>query len=78
MLTGTNNVDNISVIWVCFHGTFDVNSNRVHGRFESCLAEEGSIGYIMGLAHIIFNKSNKTIWCVTLNVVWFNIIRDFD
>ena len=34
--------------------------------------------YIMGLAHIIFNKSNKTLWSVTLRIVWFNTIRDFD
>jgi hypothetical protein len=32
----------------------------------------------MGLAHIIFNKSNKTLWSITLSVVWFNIVRDFD
>ena len=37
-----------------------------------------AVGYNMGLAHIIFNKSNKTLWYVTLSVVWFNTIRDFD
>ena len=39
---------------------------------------EKLVGYNMGLAHIIFNKSNKTLWYVTLSVVWFNTIRDFD
>jgi len=32
------------------------------------------VGYIMVLARIIFNKSNKTLWYVTLNVVWFNTV----
>ena len=39
---------------------------------------DGHVGYNMGLAHIIFNKSNKTLWYVTLSVVWFNTIQDFD
>ena len=36
------------------------------------------VGYIMDLVGIIFNKSNKTLWSVTLSVVWFNTVRDFD
>ena len=36
------------------------------------------VEYIMGLARIIFNKLNKTLWYVTLSVVWFHTIRDFD
>jgi hypothetical protein len=32
----------------------------------------------MGLPHIIFNKSNKTLWSTTLSGVWFNTVRDFD
>ena len=38
----------------------------------------GFVGYIMGLVRIIFNKSNKTLWAVTLSVLWFNTLRDFD
>ena len=26
---------------------------------------EEDVGYNIGLAHIIFNKSNKTLWCIT-------------
>ena len=37
-----------------------------------------ALGYNMGLTHIMFNKSNKTLWYVTLSVAWFNTIRDFD
>ena len=36
------------------------------------------VEYIMGLARIIFNKLNKTLWYVTLSVVWFHTIRDLD
>jgi len=43
-----------------------------------CEVEEELVGYNMGLAYIIFNESNKTPWYVTLSVVWFNTIRDFD
>ena len=37
-----------------------------------------NVGYNVGLAHIIFNKLNKTLWYVTLSVVWFNTIWDSD
>ena len=38
----------------------------------------GLFDILWALARIIFNKSNKTLWYVTLSVVWFNTIRDFD
>ena len=36
------------------------------------------VGYITGLVRIIFNKLNKTLWSVTLSVVYFNTVQNFD
>ena len=50
----------------------------IQGGGQGGEADDYSVEYNMGLAHIIFNDSNKTLWCVTLSVVWFNTIRGFD
>jgi len=43
------------------------NHEKCKDRFN--FVESDYVGYIMGLARIIFNKSNKTLWSVTLSVV---------
>ena len=55
-----------SVVWILYCSFSQGKSNG------------GLVGYIMGLARIIFNKSNKTLWYVTLSIIWFNTVWDFD
>ena len=45
-------------------------ANDLRQSKKSCeVKDEERVGYIMGLARIIFNKSNKTLWYITLSVV---------
>ena len=47
-------------------------------EMETCLnlhiEYDAVVGYNMGLAHIIFNKSNKALWFIILSAVWFNTV----
>ena len=74
VLTLATFVEGLKRQFVIIYAKFMIRSQeKLHFCSSASLVVE-HVGYIMGLTHIIFNKLNKTLWYVTLSVVWFNII----